>query len=263
MKYGVSYNLFDGEELLESSINSIRNNVDYISVVYQTISNFGQPCSEGLVPLLEDLKSRGLIDELFEYRPKVNKGGHYNEIRKRNIGIILSEGAGCDYHMAMDSDEFYTDEQMKYVKKTLEEGGYNTSACQMVTYYKDSEHRLDPKEEYYVSLFHKMGDGIEYVIGAPFPVLVDPTRRVNYANTGLINTKIFTRDEVEMHHMSYVRKDIRKKLQNSSASPNFKNIDKLVNYYESWEYPKQALMGGAPDKFYNIVEVEKLFDTWE
>ena len=40
MKIGVSYNLFDGEELLESSIKSIRKNVDYISVVYQTISNF-------------------------------------------------------------------------------------------------------------------------------------------------------------------------------------------------------------------------------
>ena len=34
MKLGVSYNLFDGEELLESSIKSIRDNVDYVSVVY-------------------------------------------------------------------------------------------------------------------------------------------------------------------------------------------------------------------------------------
>jgi hypothetical protein len=255
-KYGVSYNLFDGEELLESSIKSIRGNVDYISVVYQTTSNFGHPCSDGLVPLLEKLKSEGLIDELFEYQPKINKGGHYNEIRKRNIGIILSEGAGCDYHMAMDSDEFYTDEQMKYVKKTLEEGGYDSSACQMTTYYKTSEYRLDPKEEYYVSLFHKIKSGVEYVLGHPFPVLVDPTRRVRPGNC-----KVFTREEVEMHHMSYIREDIRKKLQNSSASPNFRDINKLVNYYESWEYPKQALMGGVPDKFYNIVKVEDLFNV--
>lgn len=52
MKVGISYNLFDGEELLESSIKSIRDNVDYISVVYQTVSNFGNPCSEDLVTLL-------------------------------------------------------------------------------------------------------------------------------------------------------------------------------------------------------------------
>jgi hypothetical protein len=266
-KYGVSYNVFDGEELLESSIKSIRDNVDFVSVVYQTVSNFGNPCSEELVPLLEKLKSEGLIDELFEYNPKINKGGHYNEIRKRNIGLILSEGASCTHHMAMDSDEFYTDEQMKFVQKSLSEEfidgdgnpqKWDSSACQMVTYYKEPNYRLEPKEEYYVSLFHRIRPNIEYVMGHQFPVLVDPTRRVNPGNC-----RIFTRDEVEMHHMSYIRKNMYKKLQNSSASPNFKNIDRIVDYYESWEFPKQGLMGGAPDKFYDIVEVDKLFNTWE
>ena len=122
MKLGVSYNLFDGEELLESSIKSIRTNVDFISVVYQTVSNFGNPCNEELEPLLESLHKEGLIDELFEYRPNINKGGHYNEIRKRNIGLTLSEGDGCTHHMAMDSDEFYTDEQFKHMKNVIEDG---------------------------------------------------------------------------------------------------------------------------------------------
>jgi hypothetical protein len=258
MKLGVSYNVFDGEELLESSINSIRDNVDYISVVYQTTSNFGNPCDEGLVPLLNDLQERGLVDEVFEYRPKVNRGGHHNEITKRNIGVSLSQGAGCTHHMAMDSDEFYTHEQFNFMKKEIEEGDYDSSACQMTTYYKDSIYRLDPKEEYYVSLLFKIKNTSDYVMGTQFPVLVDPTRRMNPGKC-----RVFTRDEIEMHHMSYVRKDLRKKLQNSSASPNFKNIDKLVNYFEEWEYPKQGLMGGAPDTFYNIVEVERLFETWE
>jgi hypothetical protein len=258
MKIGISYNVFDGEELLESSINSIRDNVDYISVVYQTISNFGNPCDKNLVPLLEDLKSRGLVDELFEYRPRVNSGGHMNEITKRNIGLSLSEGAGCTHHMAMDSDEFYTDEQFKFLKKEMLDGNYDSSACQMTTYYKEPIYRLDPKEEYYVSLLFKIRQGVEFVMGHPFPVLVDPTRRMNPGNC-----KIFSRDEIEMHHMSYVRKDLRKKLQNSSASPNFKNIDKLVDYYNDWEFPKKGLMGGAPDKFYNIKKVEKLFNPWE
>lgn len=255
-KYGVSYNLFDGEELLESSIKSIRDNVDYVSVVYQTTSNFGHPCSEGLVPLLEDLKSRGLVDELFEYQPKVNKGGHYNEIRKRNIGLILSEGAGCDYHMAMDSDEFYTDEQMKYVKKIIEEGGYDSSVCQMTTYYKEPIYRLEPKEEYYVSLFHKIRPGVEYVLGHPFPVLVDPTRRVNPGNC-----KVFTRDEVEMHHMSYVREDIERKVRNSSAKVNFDRwIPEFLEYFNNWEYGKKALMPGRPPGEYDIIKEENRFN---
>lgn len=258
MKIGVSFNLFDGEELLESSIKSIRDNVDYISVVYQTVSNFGNPCSDELIPLLDKLKKDGLIDEIFPYKPKIGKGGHHNEITKRNIGLYLSEGAGCTHHMAMDSDEFYTEEQFKYMKKVVEQEDLDSCACQMTTYYKDSMYRLEPKEEYYVSLLFKIRQGKEFVMGHPFPVLVDPTRRIDPGKF-----KSFKRDEVEMHHMSYVRKDLRKKLQNSSASPNFKNIDKLVTYFNVWEFPKQALMGGAPDKFYNIVKVDKLFDTWE
>lgn len=257
MKIGVSYNLFDGEELLENSIKSIRENVDYISVVYQTESNFGNPCDEGLVPLLEKLQNDGLIDELFLYKPTLNRGGHYNEIRKRNLGLYISEGAGCTHHMAMDSDEFYTDEQFKFMKGEMLKGDFDSSACQMTTYYKDSKYRLDPKEEYYVTLPFKIRQGVEFVMGALYPVLVDPTRRMEPGNY-----RIFTREEIEMHHMSYVRKDIRKKLQNSSASPNFKNIDKIVDYFNKWEYPKQGLMGGAPDKLFDIVEVEKLFKTW-
>ena len=36
MKLGAAYNVFDGEELLENSIVSIRPEVDYVVVVYQT-----------------------------------------------------------------------------------------------------------------------------------------------------------------------------------------------------------------------------------
>jgi len=256
MKIGISYNLFDGEELLESSIKSIRDNVDFISVVYQTTSNFGNPCDEGLLSLLQDLKERGLVDELFEYRPRINRGGHINEITKRNIGLSLSEGAGCTHHMAMDSDEFYTDEQFRFLKKEMIEGDFDSSACQMTTYYKEPIYRLDPKEEYYVSLLFKIKQGVEFVMGHPFPVLVDPTRRMESNKC-----KIFTRDEVEMHHMSYVRKDIEKKVRNSSAKVNFENwIPDFLDYFKKWEYGKEALMPGRPPARYNIVKTDNTFN---
>ena len=62
--------------------------------------------------------------------------------------------------------------------------------------------------------------------------------------------------------MSYVRKDLRRKLQNSSASPNFRNIDKIVDYFNKWEFPQQGLMGGAPDKFFNIVKEDSKFEPF-
>ena len=254
MKVGVSYNLFDGEELLEGSIKSIRESVDYVSVVYQTISNFGDAANDRLVPLLNKLKEEGLIDELFEFRPNVNKGGHFNELNKRNIGIALSQGAGCTHHMSMDSDEFYVKEQFEYMKKVMVEGNYDSSACQMVTYYKEFIYRLEPKEEYFVSGIHKISVASKYIYAHQFPVLVDPTRRVSPGNF-----RKFSREEIEMHHMSYIRDDIFKKLNNSSARGNFKNINKLVNHYNKWEYPQQALLGGIPEKLSDIVKVENLF----
>jgi hypothetical protein len=63
-----------------------------------------------------------------------------------------------------------------------------------------------------------------------------------------------------MHHGSYIRDDIRKKLENSSASINFKDdIEKLVNHYENWKYPDLVMWGGRPSKFLKVLKVENLF----
>lgn len=255
MKLGVSYNVFDGEELLEGSIKCIRNQVDYISVVYQTISNFGNSCAEELVPLLNRLKSEGLIDELFEYKPKINAGGHYNEITKRNVGLSLSVGVKCTHHMSMDSDEYYSAEQFKFLKEEMINGDYDSSYCQMKTYYKSWKYQLDPPEEYYVSLIYKINQYSLFEMGKYSPVLVDPTRRMDAGKY-----RIFKRDEIEMHHGSYIRNNIRTKLLNSSASVNFKNdIEQIVTHYKNWVYPNKALWGGAPSTLHNIKEVKSLF----
>jgi hypothetical protein len=157
--------------------------------------------------------------------------------------------------MAMDSDEFYTNEQFKFMKEEMLKGDFDSSACQMITYYKDSKYRLDPKEEYYVSLPFKIRQGVEYVMGTHFPVLVDPTRRMDAGNC-----KIFTREEIEMHHMSFVRNDIRKKLENSSAKGSFNDkIDKISNYYNKWTYPNKVMW--ASGELLDVKKVEGLFDV--
>ena len=254
MKLGVSYNVFDSEELLEGSIRQIRESVNFVSIVYQTNSNFGKPCNDNLIPLLKKLKEDGLIDYLFEYKPIMNLGAHFNEIAKRNIGISLSTRNECTHHMSIDADEYYTQSQFEYLKEQTIKNDLDSSYCQMRTYYKTWEYQLDPPEEYYVSLLFKIKNNNVFEIGKNCPVLVDPTRRMEPGKF-----KIFKRDEIEMHHGSYIRNDIRVKLENSSASVNFReSIDKLVEYYEKWEYPNQAFLGGRPCLFHNIKKVENL-----
>ncbi len=54
-KLGAAYNVFDGEELLWRSIESIRPVVQFVAVVYQTTSNFGDAASPELMPTLQAL----------------------------------------------------------------------------------------------------------------------------------------------------------------------------------------------------------------
>ena len=64
MKLGVAYNIFDGEEMLPHSLRNLRPMVDFICVVYQTTSNFGNE-NPLLLEKLEMLQMEGLIDKLF------------------------------------------------------------------------------------------------------------------------------------------------------------------------------------------------------
>ena len=63
-KLGAAYNVFDGIELLEGSIRSVRPVVSYVVVVFQTVSNFGVPAPKGTAAALRALKEMGVVDEL-------------------------------------------------------------------------------------------------------------------------------------------------------------------------------------------------------
>ena len=67
MKLIAIYSVFDGEELLEYSIKSIRNSVDYVLVIYQKISNFGVINNDVENKVME-LKNNGLIDEIMYFK---------------------------------------------------------------------------------------------------------------------------------------------------------------------------------------------------
>lgn len=256
MKLSVSYNVFDGEELLEGSIKQIRDEVDFISVVYQKKSNYGNPCNENLELLLMDFKSQGLINELFLYNPIPDASGHHNEIMKRNIGLELAKKNLCTHHMSMDTDEYYLSEEFKSLKKDIIENDYESTFCQMKTYYKGWEYQLNPPEEYYVSLIYKIRPNVSFVFGAPCPVLVDPTRRMVIGS----KFKVYQRGEIEMHHGSYIRDNLETKIVNSNIPENMKQFtSKVVNHYNNWSFPKNILWMGMPPKYLKVKQVKNLF----
>jgi hypothetical protein len=241
-KLGAAYNVFDGLELLKASINSIRDHVDYICIVFQDISNYGNPLKTNYSLLLN------LGVDIQFYAPNLTLSPAWNEIRKRNIGREMCKAAGCTHFMTIDADEFYLPEEFKRAKEIA--FNFDSSACQMLTYYKTPEYILDPPEAYYVPFIYKL-DNREFSRNMYFPVMADPTRKLK---AGKIH--LFPRNELQMHHLSYVRNDIRQKLENSTARGNWNNLDKVVNYFQNWQYPQAALLAGGSERFYQTKAVK-------
>ncbi len=249
MILSASYNLFDGEELLEGSISQIRNQVDYITVIYQDTSNFGEK-RDSLKSYLQDLKQRGLIDDFFMFTPNLWRSASTNERTKRNIGLKVAKITGCTHYMSLDTDELYKPQQFYNAKNIIEKGGFDASYCQMQTFYKSWEYRLSPPEDYYVPFIFKIIEGRKHK-RTKFKLLVDPTRNMKSKNF-----KIFERKDLEMMHGSYIRNDIGRKLNNSSSRKGFEGKrQKITDYFINWQYPQKALLAGNVDRFYNVEKV--------
>lgn len=229
MKLGICYMVFDGIELLEFAVKNIRKNIDYISVTYQDMSYFGNQNDINLLPILNNLKSLGLIDEIIHFEPDLSLEPKENELRLRNIGLQASRNAGCSHHISADVDEFYESNQLEYAKSAMSESDYNYSVVPLLTYYKDPTFQVYPHQKVVVSFIHPVHNEYSRTINYPtFPFHMETTRRfIKYDNY-----KLFNKDEFAIHHMSYVRKDIRKKLANSSNRKFYKKqfFDNFDNY---------------------------------
>jgi hypothetical protein len=217
MNLGICYNALDGLELLEASASVMRPLASYIGVLYQTTSNLGLPIKEDPTPLLKDLLKRGIIDEAILYTPTPQLGPHGNEIKKRQLGHLMCLRKSCDWTMSMDLDEFYVIKDLSQQLQRAEAEGYCSIFSQMQTYYRKPTLKLTPPEEYYVAVAYKVMNR-NYSPNTNVPVLVDPTRKMQVQKP-----LICKREELEMHHMSYIRKDMLAKLESSSSTNDFKN----------------------------------------
>lgn len=214
IRWGVSYSVFDGEELLEASLRSIRAEVDYINVVYQTISWYGKAADPGLLALLHSLRERGLIDELIEFTPDLKLKPRINERAKRNVGLKHARAHGCHYFMSMDCDEFYLAEELAASKRKILEHNFSHCYCIWVPY--GASPLLRPRDWPggigFVPFFARLTPWSKLKLSRGNICPVDSTRAM--ALWPLASQQFMS--TVTMHHFSLVRKDVRKKFENSS-----------------------------------------------
>lgn len=252
MKLGISYNLFDGEELLESSLKSVRNSAFHINVVYQKESFYGEKASNDLEELLQKLKSKGLIDEIYLFHTNFLK--HRNKLalesKKRDIGLKIAKDNGCTHFLSMDVDEFYDEQQLENVKKFIIRKKIDSSACSVVEYLKEPTNKIingytcseNENYNFYVPFImkiykHKKQKHNHYF----FPCLVDPSRALN-------NNKrfyLFSKQDIEMHHMSTIRTNLKKKYNNSNYNRGGKELMQKFNELQedilNWDFHNHRL----------------------
>jgi hypothetical protein len=220
-KLAAIYNVWDGTELLEYSINSVKNHVDLIIIVWQKISNQGEEYN----PHHEILKVSTNITHMRLFHPELNKTGMENETEKRNIGLDIARSHNCTHFFHIDTDECYKDFgklKADYFRKEELKPTTDGSVLRILTYFKKPIWSLEESDNYLVPFIHKLKPEITTGIHNTYPHYVDPTRRINASDVFQINGY--------MHHYSWVRKDIERKIRNSSAKQNIQRSKLLSDY---------------------------------
>ncbi len=210
-KWGVSYSVFNGYELLEQSILSIKDSVDYINIVYQDVSYKGKPCDPELIPFLNSLLERKLVDELIFY-----KGA--SEIKKRNLGLKAAKKANVNYFMTMDCDEFFIKEEFESAKRFIVAHNITHSYTPIIHYHiKPTVRSL--VHSYYLPFFAKINAFSKMKRPTRItPCYCDPTRVVSYLQLKLFDIYFLRFDrqyvfnDINMHHMTTIRKDLFSKI---------------------------------------------------
>lgn len=244
MKLGIIYNIFDGEELIGASIDCLFDHVDLIIIVYQTISNFGEEYN----PLLNISELHGGKIEFLRYDPDLSLGAMTNERIKRNIGLEFAKVNHCTHFLHIDTDEFYDD--FKSCKEIYRRSRHSGSVCRMHTYFKKPTLRFDRPEDYFVPFIHELRP--DTITGnSSYKFWCDPTRTVNEQD--VVELPIF------MHHFSWCRKDIMRKMRNSSANMTDNRV--LKNNLILEDYNSPELKEGFFVRNWNrhLVEVDDKF----
>jgi hypothetical protein len=246
MKIAAFFIVWGDEGLLTHAIRNIAPVVDKVFVVYSRYSNFGEIDTQ--LDFVDDA-------EYLHFEPDQAKKPAENERAKRNFGLDQLRERGFTHFIMLDGDEFYEQEAFKRELTRFSDPNLKGLVCPLKCYFRTPY--LSVKDHTLVTFIHKLTPELRFERnpGYPFAIheerlSIDPTRTLNI------------RDGVEwsdiiMHHYSYIRPDVRKKVRNSTARRNlevssifedYKNAKEggYNNFYQS-EYTKEKNIFRLPE----------------
>lgn len=273
---GLGIVIFEGSEHLRNIISELKEDLSYVVIALQDVSYHGQKISETDRQECYRLKDEGLVDEVIEVELDPTKEARIQETDKRNLLTEHIEKHGCSHALIIDSDEYYTRKSFERAVKEIDEHDYEITYCQYINYYHDYLH-------YLVYPFGENGGQYcpfvtkvkyrNFFECQDFPYPSDPTRRyvrpydridrIKDPVSGriierkhyLVDYHIFEWNVVKMHHFSWLRENIRKKLNAWSSKKCFDNFDDLIdkavdrfdNFNESTENESVDILFNTPN----------------
>ena len=132
----------------------------------------------------------------------------------------------------MDCDEIFIPKEFREAKQIVYDYNYKASFIYSQTYYKDNHHVINPAEKYHIPFIYKIMDDSKLKLDCRIEgIIADKSRKMSDVGNDLI---IFERDFIQMHHMSYVREDMLRKLKNKASNLSEERIEKIMGSYNGF-----------------------------
>lgn len=220
MRLVAIYSVWSDYDWLEHSIENISPFVAGVIVIASENSNYGEYCR---VP--DYWRNKVVI-----WEPKTGAPAMRNETDKRNFGLAVAMQSNYSHFVMLDSDELYDPIEFRKAKDYLNsKPNLNGLVCKSQVYVKEPTLTIG-LDTTLVPFIHKITPDLKHEFNRKYPfawegnkIRIDPTRSMN------INSGVEMVD-VTMHHMSYIRTDIRRKIRNSTARNNLEKSTILEDY---------------------------------
>lgn len=248
MKLCAIYNIWDDWDLLVHSVKNITPLVDQVIIIVSKNSNFGE--EESICPKEELPELRNCY--FWYYEPEPFKEPRDNETAKRNFGLQKARELGYTHFLMMDADEFYEPQEFLKEKERFKDPSLLGLVCRVKCYFRSPTLTIG-YDTTLVPFIHKLTPELRFCFNREYPfawtdvdslpwtptkkIRIDPTRSMNidYKPTrgeewGVYDSSGVRWSWITMHHYSWVRKDIKKKIRNSTARQNLERSSIVSDY---------------------------------
>lgn len=242
----------DDFDMIKSCLDNINRMVDGSILVNSKISNFGEEHGGWTQ---EHSENRFIA---INWEPDLKLQPSENERNKRNFGLQKARELGYTHFLMMDSDEYYEYNAFLKEKERFKNPDLLGLVCGLKCYFKLPT--LTVQDHTLVPFIHKLTPDLKFEWNTKYPfaftgakreIRIDPTRQMNI-------TSGVEWSDIKMHHMSWVRSDVRKKIRNSTARQNIEKSTIVADYCNAkagyyCEYYKATIE--SCENLFNIPEI--------